>query len=272
MKTPLSFLAALLAFWLLLPLFSAAPTYSPLAIMPLGEVDMLNMQFKKGEKIHYLAHYGFINAGEATVEIAPEYYEVSGNRCYKVDVVGKTIGLFGLTVKVNDLWRSYIDTKSYIPRKFYRNINENKYHKEETVIFDHLNQQAKVRYSKRDKKEVHKEYQIPANVQDMISGYYFLRRVDYSKLQKGQIITMPAFFEDKVYQFQVKYEGKETIKTKIGKFECYVMQPIMPENSIFSGKNAVKFWMSADEHRIPLKIRAEMFIGGVEVEITKYEG
>ena len=41
--------------------------------------------------------------------------------------------------------------------------------------------------------------------------------------------------------------------------------------SVFSGKEAIKIWMSADEDRIPLKIRANMFIGGVEVDVTEYK-
>ena len=95
--------------------------------------------------------------------------------------------------------------------------------------------------------------------------------MDYEKLTKNEIIRMDAFFEDSVYDFKVRYIGKETIKTKLGKKETFVMTPIMPENGLFSGKESIKIWMSADEDRIPLKIRADMFIGGIEVDVTEYE-
>ncbi|WP_338813052.1 DUF3108 domain-containing protein [Bernardetia sp. Wsw4-3y2] len=238
-----------------------------------NRVAMLSdVNFTKGEKISYLVHYGFINAGEAVVKVDNNFHTINGNSCYKVDVEGKTVGVFGWTTNVDDKWSSYIDRQKHIPRKFYRKIKENKYRKEETVEFDHSGKQANVKYKKRDDKSwTKKEYPIPTNVQDMISGYYFLRRVDYEKLTKNEIIRMDAFFEDSVYDFKVRYIGKETIKTKIGKKETFVMTPIMPENGLFSGKESIKIWMSADEDRIPLKIRADMFIGGIEVDVTEYE-
>ena len=49
------------------------------------------------------------------------------------------------------------------------------------------------------------------------------------------------------------------------------MEPIMPKNGIFSGKDAIKFWISDDQRKIPLKIRAQLFIGAVEVDITDYQ-
>ncbi len=238
-----------------------------------NRVAMLsNVTFKKGEKISYLVHYGFINAGEAVVKVDNNFHNVNGNSCYKVDVEGKSVGVFAWTTDVDDKWSSYIDRKKHIPRKFYRKIKENKYRKEETVIFNHAGKQANVKYKKRnDKNWTRKNYPIPTNVQDMISGYYFLRRVDYEKLTKNEIIRMDAFFEDSVYDFKVRYIGKEIIKTKLGKKQTFVMSPIMPENGLFSGKEAIKIWMSADADRIPLKIRADMFIGGVEVDITEYK-
>lgn len=238
-----------------------------------NRVAMLsNVEFKKGEEISYLVHYGFINAGEAIVRVDKNFHNVSGNSCYRVDVEGKTVGMFALATDVDDKWSSYIDREKHIPRKFYRKIKENKYRKEETVLFDHTGKKANVKYKKKNDTDwKRKEYPIPTNVQDMISGYYFLRRVDYEKLNKNEIIRMDAFFEDSVYDFKVRYIGKETIKTKIGKKETFVMSPIMPENSLFSGKEAIKIWMSADEDRIPLKIRANMFIGGVEVDVTEYK-
>ncbi len=238
-----------------------------------NRVAMLtDVTFSKGEKISYLVHYGFINAGEAIIKVDNNFHTVNGNSCYRVDVQGKTVGVFSWTTKVDDKWSSYIDRQKHIPRKFYRNIKENKYRKEETIEFDHTGKQANVKYKKRDDKNwIKKEYPIPTNVQDMISGYYFLRRVDYEKLTKNEIIRMDAFFEDSVYDFKVRYIGKETIKTKIGKKEAFIMSPIMPPNGLFSGKESIKIWMSADADRIPLKIRAEMFIGGIEVDITEYE-
>jgi hypothetical protein len=49
------------------------------------------------------------------------------------------------------------------------------------------------------------------------------------------------------------------------------MSPIMPKISFFRGKNPIKAWISDDKLRIPLKVKAELIIGSVEIDIRSYE-
>lgn len=230
-----------------------------------------NSKFFSGEKVTYLAHYGFINAGEAVITLDDQTYDINGRSCHKVDVRGKTVGLFGLTTKVDDLWRSYIDTKAMVPQKFYRKIKENKYRKTETVKFDQLQGKASVKSKTGDRPQKHKEFKVPHNAQDIVSGYYFLRTINYEGLKEGDVVKIPAFFEDTVYDFGVKYLGRETIKTKLGKRKAIILQPQMPDNELFNGERSVRMWVSDDEYRVPIKIEAEIFIGAIEIEITSYE-
>jgi len=64
---------------------------------------------------------------------------------------------------------------------------------------------------------------------------------------------------------------KEKLKTKLGLIDALVLEPVMPENKLFDGGEAIKVWLSDDKNRIPLKIKAEMFIGAVEVDIKSYQ-
>ena len=45
----------------------------------------------------------------------------------------------------------------------------------------------------------------------------------------------------------------------------------MPENKLFDGENSIKVWLSDDINKVPLKIRANMFVGAVEVDITDFK-
>jgi hypothetical protein len=84
-------------------------------------------------------------------------------------------------------------------------------------------------------------------------------------------IAIPAFFEDKLYDFKILYQGKETIETDFGKIKTLVIKPIMPDNKIFAGENSISCFLSDDPNKIPLKIRADLFIGSAEVELVKAE-
>lgn len=255
-------------------------TFAALALLTLWALPQIFAQkmkpevrikpFPKDEQVRYVAHYGLINAGEALISLE-ENHNVQGHECYKVDVEGRTIGMFALGMKVDDLWRSYIDKRTYMPRKFYRNIKENRYRKVETIYFDQDTGRAYVRSTTGKRPEKIKSYDTPPNVQDMISGYYFLRTLNLTKYKDGDTVKIPAFFEDKNYNFKMVYRGKDRVKTKLGKFDAFRFDPIMPDNSIFDGEDAISLWMSDDEYRVPIKIRAKMFIGAIEIEITDYK-
>ena len=231
-----------------------------------------NNDFKKGEKLTYLCHYGPINAGEATVFMDKELHTVNNRTCYKVDIDAKSIGMFRWTLTIKDKWQSYIDTAAIVPHKFYRNIHEGNYKLEETTYFDHFNKQVKVNKIKKGK-EKNKTFEIPQYAQDLVSGYYYIRTLDFESLEENEIVTIDAFFENESYDFQIRYLGKDKVRTAFGKIEAFVFSPIMPENKMFfSGENTIKFWISDDANKVPLKIQAEMLVGAVEVELTNHKG
>ncbi len=228
-------------------------------------------KFELGETMKYSCHYGFISAAEATITLDKQLHTINNRPCYKVDILGKTTGAFRLGMKVDDLWQSYVDCEAVVPHRFYRSVKENKYRKVETVYFDQLSGKTVVKSTTNQNPEKTEYFTAPKNAQDMVSGYYYLRTIDYNSMAKGTMITVPAFFENESYSFKVRYLGKEKIKTKVGTFTAIVLQPSMPENDLFDGKDAIKCWISDDLYRVPLKVRAEMLIGGIELEITSYK-
>lgn len=235
--------------------------------------QVVNRSFHSGEVLKYRVHYGFVNAAEGEMFISDEIHRVNGRDCFKIDVFGKSVGMFDLFLRIRDNWGTYLDTTSMVPQKFYRTIEEGKYRKREIIKFDHTNLKARVTSFDKKKKvwKPEKIYDVPTNVQDMVSGYYFLRTMDFKKLQPGDIINIDAFFEDQLYDFNIKFVGREKVKTKLGKINSLVLSPIMPENSLFDGENSIRVWISDDINKVPLKIKAEMFVGSVEIDIVSFK-
>ncbi|MEP2770728.1 MAG: DUF3108 domain-containing protein [Fulvivirga sp.] len=231
-----------------------------------------NTSFRQGEYIKYKAHYGFINAAEGEMIIHDNIYTINGRPCYKIDVFGKSIGMFDLFLRIRDNWGTYLDTAAIFSHKFYRKIEEGKYRKHEIVDFKQSTHKALVRSWDRHKEiwKPKEEFEVPGNVQDIVSGYYYLRTLDFDTLKPGDILKIDAFFDDEVYNFSIRFVEKEVLKTKLGKINSIVLSPIMPENSLFDGENSIKVWISDDLNKVPLKIKAEMFVGAVEIEITEY--
>jgi hypothetical protein len=229
-----------------------------------------NNSFGPGEHIEYRVHYGIINAAEAVVHVENKIQKVNNRPCYVVKVTGRTTGAFDLVSKVRDTWQSYIDTSAIIPQQFYTNKREGGYKNIERVIFDHENEVAN-RYDLDDKKEKN-SYKVPKNIQDVVSGYYYLRTFDFKNMKIGQSIMVKAFFEGDIIEMRMKYAGKDKIKTKYGLAKVFKLNPVLPNNNFFEDENSIRIWVSDDENKIPLKIEVDLKIGAISMDIKKYSG
>ena len=229
--------------------------------------------FQKGEELDYKVSFGIFSIGSAKMLIRDNYYRINHRDCYKVDIYGKTTGMVDWVAKVDDHWGAYVDTAALVPHISYRNIKEGNYRKNEIIRFDHRTNliEAKVKDKKTGEYKDPNYYSAPENIRDMLAGYLYLRTIDFSKMNEGDIFTMKGFFEDTFYELDVRYKGKEVIKTKAGKFNSIKLAPIMPENKLFDGEDSIYAWISDDKNKIPLKVEAKMFIGSTGVELSGYK-
>jgi len=261
--------------WLLLPvslciLFGGLAAFGPADTVPRS---LGNSSFDRGETLHYKVHYGLINAAEAVIELDNTVHRIDERPCYRATVTGRTTGSFDYFLRIRDTWRSYIDTASIQPQRFYRNIEENNYRKRETVDFDHLRGVATMESYKKDKNDVkHGTYKVPTNVQDIVSGFYYLRTLNYDLRRPGEVIRVQGFFDEQMMPMDVIYKGRETVSTKAGNIRAIRLVPKMPSNKIFKGENAVSVYLSDDQNKVPVLIQAEMFLGFVKVDLYKYKG
>ncbi|UFH56540.1 DUF3108 domain-containing protein [Spirosoma sp. KNUC1025] len=227
-----------------------------------------NNSFGPGEHMEYRVHYGFINAAEAIVDVSPTLYKVNDRPCYRVNVDGRTVGAFDLVTRVRDTWRSYIDTSAILPQKFYTNLQENNYRKEQNITFNH--EANTVKAEERTERDV---FKVPDNVHDLISGYYFLRTIDFNRLNPGQVIEVPAFYDDTVYNMKVRYRGKDVVKTKHGKINVIKLNPVLPPgNQMFKEEESIRIFVSDDTNKVPVKVEVDLWIGSMVMDLKRNEG
>ena len=233
-----------------------------------------NTSFTNGEHLTYYAHYGWITAAEGEVITDENISSVNGRPCYKVDVYGQTTKFFDVIAKVRNHWGTFIDTAAIIPQKFYRYIDEGSYKRNELMEYDHENDSLFVHTLDLETIKLKRidPYAVKDNIQDVLSGFYYLRTVDFDVMSTGEIISINGFYKNKAFDFKVRYEGKDEIKTKLGKIKALKIVPIMPENTVFNGENSITIWLSDDKNKIPLRVKTEMFIGSIKLDISSATG
>lgn len=230
-----------------------------------------NESFTSGEVLKYKVHYGPITAAEAVIDVAPTLQYINGRPCYRTTVYGKTTSSFDLFIRIRDTWQSYIDTAAIMPQRFHRNIEEGSYRKRETIDFNHYKNTASVEKKKKNRKEETSTHKVPDNVQDIVSGFYYLRTLNFDNMRVGEKVNVKGFFDDEVFNMQVTYKGKEVVSTKAGDIRAIKLLPKMPKNELFKGEDAIIVYLSDDRNKIPVLIEAEMFVGSVKVNLYDYK-
>jgi len=225
--------------------------------------------FEAGEWLKFRIHYSIFNASTATLHLTNDV--VDGKSVYRVRGEGKTTGLARAFFKVEDVYESYFDKKDGSPYKFVRNINEGGYTKDVEIDFDYAKNEAILNDKKKDKKQ---SFDIKRGVQDLISAFYYIRKnYEFSDLTQGEFIKLDMLYDDDgVYQFKLKYIGKEILKTKYGKVECLKFRPYVQSGRVFKEEESLSLWVSNDDNKIPIRIKADIAVGSIKADLDGYNG
>ena len=222
-----------------------------------------NKAFKPGETLDYRIHYGLIDAGEARLQVKSTTYKVKDRLAYHVVGTGKTLGAFDWFFKVRDRYESYIDTEALIPWIFIRRIEEGGYKKSQDVNFDHYNRTAKSNTT---------TIPVPENVQDLVSAFYYARNIDFASATPGQVFPLKAYLDDEVFPMNIKYIGKEDIKTKLGTFRCIKFRPMLLQGRVFKEEEDMTVWVTDDLNRIVVRAQAEILVGSIKMDLKSFDG
>ena len=225
-----------------------------------------DMAFKNGEWFKYkLSYSGWFKAGEATVNLNED---VNNNQLLHAKMIGKSTGAVNLFFKVYDRYESYFYKKNIKPYRFIRNINEGGYTKNIEILFDQTTKVAKVNNLK---KKLSNNFSFNENSQDMVSVFYYLRnffRID--DLDKNNEITIDMFFDSENYSLKIKYLSTEIINTNFGKILCHKIQPYVQSGRVFKKDESLTMWISADKNRIPMRIKADLIVGSIRIDLDSF--
>lgn len=228
-----------------------------------------NKAFDTGEWFRFKMSYsGFLKAGEATLTVKDG--NLNGKNVFHVVGKGKTTGAIKWFFKVKDRYESYFDKQTGLPYKFIRDINEGGHTKNIEINFDQANQKAYVNNKKYNKKSV---IDTKPNVQDMVSTFYYLRNnIDTSNLKSGDEIKIDMFFDEENYGFKLKFLGKEILKTPFGKISTLKFRPYVMSGRVFKEEESLTVWVSDDNNKIPLRIKADLAVGSLRADLDAFKG
>ncbi|MBI5100770.1 MAG: DUF3108 domain-containing protein [Nitrospirae bacterium] len=217
--------------------------------------------FQVPETLKYDLSWTGIKAGESVIEI-----KMSGDNVL-ISSVTKSAKWLSVFYTVDDRVESRLTAgtgKNILgpPISYKLNLREGRHRKNKEVIFE--NRGAKARYIDHITDEK-KEFDLPPDVFDPLSCFFQLRGMT---LEAGRSVYIRIFDSKKIYDAEVQVLRKERITGPSGEVDTFVIRPIMKSEGIFYRKGEMLIWVTADEKKVPVRMKAQVKIGSVTADLT----
>ena len=234
-----------------------------------------DLPFQNEEELMFDIHYKYglvmLKAGTANFKIMESRYNYINS--YQTTVDFKTTSFFDKIYKMRDTLSSHING-NYQPLYHIRSINEGNHQFKEELFFNRFSKEYSEVRIKRESRQIIKFDTILTSNNfgyDILSIIQFIRSLDYSKMN-SPIDNISTFFGKNNVKITIRCEGQSIVeKSEKLKYNTYKIALDFTDEVFNESKNAIEMWMSNDENRIPIKIKAKLKIGMAEVRLVSWK-
>lgn len=222
--------------------------------------------FGVGERFVYDIRWGFLTAGSASLEVREEV-KMDGRPAYHLVAAARSNSVIDAFYKVRDSNEAWLDVQSLASHGYEQHLREGpRFWVDERVVFHQQTRRCHiVEVTKGGREE--RQADIPHNVLDVFSSFYYVRA---SPLKVGRRFVMDVNTSGKNWPLVVEVKGLEIITVPAGRFTCFRVEPSLRERGLFIKKGKrLEVWITADERRLPVLMRSEVFIGHVSAELIE---
>jgi Protein of unknown function (DUF3108) len=225
---------------------------------PMGTVPTTTYPFQVGERLQYSAKLGILRLGTAWMSV---------NGIDTVRGAESFVFEFGLDAsapfyKSRNVMQSWTGTEDLISRRFRQDLVENG--KERKRYFEiYPDSLMYVQEQRPGNKET------VANPLDDAAFFYFLRTLQF---QVGKSYSYDRYFKKNLNPVVIKVVKREKMELPGGKeVACLILNPLVGEEGLFAPKSQAMLWLTDDERRLPVQIRAKLPFGTVTLRLEKIE-
>jgi hypothetical protein len=226
------------------------------------------LPFQPGERLTYALKWTVIPAGKAVLEVHP-MTAINGVPAYHFVLTAKSTPFIDRIYKVRDRIEGFVDTAMTGSMLYKKKQREGSVKKDVLVVFDADSNQA--RYYKSGK--IRKELPISVGTFDPLSAFYYTRSLE---LQENSVIQKPVSDGKRWIIGKAHVVRRETITLDGGDtYDTFLVEPDLSHvGGVFEKSKDAKLqlWVTADQHRIPVRIRSAVVIGSFTGELVSARG
>ncbi|MBL8933630.1 MAG: DUF3108 domain-containing protein [Archangium sp.] len=221
--------------------------------------------FGPGEQATYEVSFLGVPSGIAqiTVGLRTDQY---GARVLPLVCVGQSTSVASV-FQIKDRFVSYFDPaqKKSVGVDYF--IDENRARRKEQFRFNQEPQKVFAHKKKEGQGPYDVTYDVPDGTMDLAAAAFWLRSHD---IVVGAVHEMPIFTGAKWYPMKATIEAKETITTKLGETSAYRVSISTDFQGNAATKGNILVWYTADEKKLPVRVRADFVVGNATADIVQY--
>jgi hypothetical protein len=216
--------------------------------------------FEVGERLTYDISWLNITAGTAVMEVAG--MEGKNDRAFsKLVGTAQSRPLITKFFPVDNRVESEFDLSALVPEHMTFRRREGR--KKEDIEYVFHQKEGTVTTVRGG---ITESLPIPAGTQDIISCLYYARTV--LPMKPGASLAMNVYHDKKNRPVKVRVEDVEMVEGTWGKAETARLLVIMPFHGLFMNQGNIRVWITTDERRTPVRMKAKVVIGSIVADLV----
>lgn len=223
------------------------------------------------ESIKYRVMYkwGLINkqAGSVTIDT-----RAGKNGRFTSELTGRSASWADHIYSVRDTLRGVIDASTYEPVIYEKIAREGGDYKYDRITFRRNGKNVtgechRIQRKKNDKQntEIHTTLEATGMTVDILSAFYYMRHLDYSKMQPDESVRATIFSGRRKEILRITYHGIEQLRLgRNQEAETYYITFTFTGDEGRKSSDDMFAWISTDQRRVPLKMKGNLPIGSVQ--------
>ncbi len=220
-----------------------------------------------GETLSYRITWGVFHVANSQIEMKTPK-TVDGEPAYHISMFTQTHGFVNALYKVKDLHESFVN-EDFTRTLHYRKRTEGNETSDSKVVFNWETQRA----LRTDWGLPRPGFAtFPESALDPLSITFAYRA---QKLELGEQIRLFATDGWKTVQVDIDIEKEERIKTRLGTFDCYLVEPDTKDlGGVFekSDDATIQIWFNKAAPHVPIKMKSAVVVGSFSAELSNIEG
>jgi hypothetical protein len=224
--------------------------------------------FAPGEKIGMRITWARLLAGRAVLSVEPA--QRAGRPVLEIVLEARSQGFFAWLTrfKVDDRTVSAWDPARGCSLGIEKRLREGRHRRDQRVVFDPPTGVAAV----EDERLPRQRYDVGPCVQDILSAFFVARASGWDG--RGALPAVRTFDNGRLFDLRFQPSRAETLDLPppLGRdvptraFEVL----LVPDTGVFEQQGRLFLWVTDDERRIPVRLRAKAPLGWVSADLESY--